>query len=144
MKICKKICMFALGFLGISSSALCIPRIIKIVEGFVLEESFLSVYGGRNNYIKTALYGTVYGTDEKTPLFGIKVALYDGTNELASVITDENGTFYFDDISVWAGLNVKYTMIVSDFAGNFKPLRRDILFEIDEVTREEVVVLEHK
>ena len=147
MKICKKICAFTLTMLGLSAYAkdfFDLPRSTKIVEGFELEDSFLCVYGGRSNHITTKLYGTVYDKEKKVPLSGIKVALYSGTSEVAGTYTKENGDFYFDDMSVWAGLSVEYTMIVSDPNGEFKSLRRDICFEIDEVIREEVIVLEHK
>ena len=70
--------------------------------------------------------------------------MYDGTYERASVVTDENGAFYFDDMSVWAGLHVSYTMIISDPNGTYAPVRRDLRFELDEVTREEIVILEKK
>ena len=144
MKICQKMCSLALAFLGLTTYAHAYPRSVKIVEGFELEDSFLTVYGGRNNYIKTKLYGTVVDKEKKVPLSGIKVALYSGTNEMASTHTLENGEFYFDDMSVWAGLRVEYTMIVSDPNGEFAPLRRDIIFEENEVTREEFVILERK
>ena len=51
MKICKKICALALTALGLSAYAhdLDLPRSTKIVEGFELEDSFLTVYGGRRN-----------------------------------------------------------------------------------------------
>lgn len=147
MKICKKICAFALTMLGLSAYAQDfwdLPRSTKIVEGFELEDSFLTVYGGRRNRLRTQVYGSVYDKEKKIPLSGIKIALYSGTSEMRSTFTDENGDFYLDEMTVWAGLHIEYTMIVSDPDGVFKPIRRDILFEIDEVTHEEFVVLERK
>lgn len=147
MKLTHRMTAFALSLLGLTAYAhdfSDLPRSTKIVEGFELEDDFLSVYGGRMNHIKTKLYGSVYDKEKKVPLQGIKVALYSGTQELAVIYTQKDGDFYFDDMFVWAGLSVEYTMIVSDPKGEFKALRRDLLFEIDEVTREEVVVLERK
>ena len=144
MKICKRICVFALSLLGLSAYSKDLPRRhTKIIEGFELEDSFLTVYGGRRNHITTKLYGTICDKDENS-LKGIKIAIYDGTYEKAQTFSDENGAFYFDDFSVWAGLKVKYTMIVSDPNGEFAPIRRELNFEIDEVTKEENVILERK
>lgn len=146
MKICKKICAFALTMLGLSAYAhdWDLPRNTKTVEGFELEDSFLSVYGGRRNSIKTKVYGTIMDKEKKVPLSGIKVALYSGTSEIARAVSQENGEFYLNEASVWAGLHVKYTIIVSDPNGKFKPVRRDIIFDIDEITREEFFILERK
>ncbi|MBQ9205944.1 MAG: hypothetical protein IJ158_04450 [Treponema sp.] len=146
MKLYHKLCALALSLLGLSAYAQEWerPKRTKIVEGFELEDSFLTVYGGRRNYITTKLYGSVYDKDKKLPLKGIKIALYSGTHEMASAYSQENGDYYFDDFTVWAGLRVEYTMIVSDPNGEFAPLRRELCFELDEVTREEIVVLERK
>ena len=63
---------------------------------------------------------------------------------MAEVFTDEKGAYYFDDMDLWAGVGVDYTMIVSDPKKKLKPMRRDLSFETYEVTREEIVFLESK
>ena len=147
MKLTHRITVFALSLMGLSLYALDlsdIPRHTETIEGFELEDSFLSVYGGRRNSIKTKVYGTIMDKEKKVPLSGIKVALYSGTSEIVRAVSQENGEFYLNEASVWAGLHVKYTIIVSDPNGKFKPVRRDIIFDIDEITREEFFILERK
>lgn len=138
MKICKRICAFALAILGVSIYARdAHSRRTKNVEGFVLESDETCVYGGRNNYIKSAIFGKIAASGEKNALSGIKVALYSGIHESACAYTDDDGNFQFGDMFFWAGVGVKYTIIVSDPNGVFEAERRDIEFEIGEISKEE-------
>jgi len=149
MKICKRVCAFLLALLGVSVYARDFPRHVKNVEGFELEDSETCVYGGRRNYINTRLFGNVTFSDsgdekDSKPCPGMTVLLYSGTSELGRVSTDETGRFLFAETSVWAGVSVKYTVIVSDPNGKFEPVRRDFTFDIDEIVREENFSLELK
>lgn len=144
MKICIKVCAAALSLLGLTAYAKARPDNTKNVEGFVLEDSHLSVYGGRNNYITSRLYGKVISKENKVSLEGIKIAVYDGTSEVASVLTEKDGTFFIEKLSVWAGVGIDYTIIVSDPNKKFKAQRREIRFEMNEFSHEEVFALEEK
>lgn len=146
MKRCvfwKRSCAFALALLGVSAYARDLPD-VKIVEGFELQDSEVCVYGGAANRLRTKIYGMVGDGQKKKMLAGIKIALYDGTTEIACTYTQENGEFYFDEVSLWAGLSVTYTMIVSDPKSIYAPEKRDLLFDFGEVTREEFVALKRK
>ena len=143
-KILMRSCAAALSILGVSSGVMYARGNTKVVEGFKLQDSMVCVYGGQENYIKAKVYGTVVSAKTKEALAGIKVALYDGTSEMASTLTDENGNYYFDDLGLWGGLDIAYTMIVSDPKKKFRSLKRDLTFDIGEVTREELVILESK
>lgn len=138
----KRSCAAALSLLGVSSIGMATGCRGKNVEGFRLRDVEICVYGGQENYIKTKLYGTVVAAKTKEPLAGIKVAVYDGTSEKAVAYTDEKGNFYFDDMSLWAGVGVEYAMIVSDPKKKRRSVKRDLSFEVGEVSREEIVVLE--
>lgn len=145
MKFVHRMTAFVLSLLGLSvyvRDSWAKPKNTKIVEGFKLEDYFLSVYGGRNNYITTKLYGKILDKEKNMPLADVKVALYSGTSEMAVTYTQEDGSFYFDSESVWAGVGVDYTIIVSAPNKEYKPVRQDISFETYEVTREEILVLE--
>lgn len=142
--ILRKTCALALSVLGVSTSGLAMGCSVKVVEGFKLQDSRVCVYGGQDNYITTKLYGTVVSAKTKEPLAGIKLAVYDGTRVMATVYTDENGKYYFDDMSLWGGVGIKYTLIVSDPKKKHRSLRRDLSFEVGEVTREELIDLEPK
>ena len=140
----KRLCAVALSLLGVSSVGMAAGCRSKTVEGFKLQDTEICVYGGQENYITTKLYGSVFDAKTKEPLAGIKVAVYNGTRQMAEVFTDEKGVYYFDDMDLWAGVGVDYTMIVSDPKKKLKPMRRDLSFETYEVTREEIVFLESK
>ena len=142
--ILRGACAAALSLLGVSVSGMSRFGGVKVVEGFKLQDSMACVYGGQENYITTKLYGTVVSAKTKKSLAGIKVAVYDGTREMAAVYTDEKGNYYFDDMNLWGGVGMEYTMIVSDPNKKHRSLRRDLSFEVGEVTREELVVLEAK
>lgn len=143
-KILMRSCAAALSLLGVTSGVMHARGNYKVIEGFKLQDSMECVYGGRENYIKTKLYGKVLSAKTKEALAGIKVALYDGTNEMASAFTDENGNYYLDDLGLWGGLGVEYTMIVSDPKKKHRSLKRDLTFDVGEVSREELVILESK
>lgn len=156
MKISKtwrKSCAFMLSLLGVSMQACASPNHKDLdfpgsnsitIEGFELQNTEVCVYGGPSNYIRTKVYGTVTDGKSKTPLEGIKVALYSGTSEMAVTYTKKNGDFYFDEVSLWAGVGVTYTMIVSDPKNGYTSVKKDLVFDINEVLREESVVLQPK
>ena len=150
MKICtwKGVCAFTLGILGIPVISCHADRNGRLrsikVEGFTLQDTGGTVYGGPDSYITASLYGKVTNAATGEALAGIKVEVYDGTNCEGTVYTDESGTFFIDQNSFWAGVEGMYNMIVSDPAKQFAPVKQVLLFEIGEVSKEVNVAMELK